>query len=406
MNTAAEIQEDVKKIVLVVDDAPSNIRAVNEILHNSYRVRVATNGTTALKLAGESPAPDLILLDIVMPGMDGYEVCARLKDNPATRDIPVIFLTGQTDVTDETRAFDAGAVDYIHKPFSPAVVVARVQTHLALREAREQLARQLLAIRSELETARQIQLSILPGEIPKTADLDVAARYLPMTSVAGDFYDFLPVDEKRIGVLIADVSGHGMPAALIASMLKIAFAAQACHACDPARVLSGLNQTLCGKFEGHYVTAAYAFIDTERRTLNYAGAGHPPLLLKDHFSGKTHTLLENGFFLGFFPEATYSAVEVPFDKGDWVLLYTDGLPEPMNAAAEQFGDRQLSVFLAEHAPGTAACVADALLARLSEWSGHSAEGDREDDVTIVAVHFQATAETAADQTLALNASSV
>src|SRR3954453_18484604 len=406
MNTAAEIQEDVKKIVLVVDDAPSNIRAVNEILHNSYRVRVATNGTTALKLAGESPAPDLILLDIVMPGMDGYEVCARLKDNPATRDIPVIFLTGQTDVTDETRACDRGPVNYTQKPFSPAVVVARVQTHLALREAREQLARQLLAIRSELETARQIQLSILPGEIPKTADLDVAARYLPMTSVAGDFYDFLPVDEKRIGVLIADVSGHGMPAALIASMLKIAFAAQACHACDPARVLSGLNQTLCGKFQQHYVTAAYVFIDTERRTLRYAGAGHPPLLLKHHSSGKTRTLLENGLSLGMFPEAAYSEVEVPFDEGDWVLLYTDGVSEPMNDAQEQFGDKQLRVFLAERAPGTAACVVDGLLTRLAEWSGRSAEDDREDDVTILAVHFEATAEAARDETLAFNASSV
>src|SRR3954454_13236020 len=239
MNIAAEIQDDVKRIVLVVDDAPSNIRAVNEILHNSYRVRVATNGTTALKLAVGPPAPDLILLDIVMPGMDGYEVCARLKDNPATRDIPVIFLTGQTEATDETRGFDAGAVDYIHKTFSPAVVAARVQTHLALRETREQLARQLLAIRSELETARQIQMSILPSEIPTIPGLDIATRYLPMSSVGGDFYDFLPIDEKRIGILVASVPGRGIPAALIASMLKIALAAQSAQAADPARVLSG-----------------------------------------------------------------------------------------------------------------------------------------------------------------------
>src|SRR6185295_2090296 len=103
--------------------------------------------------------------------------------------------------TDETRGFEAGAVDYIHKPFSPAVVAARVQTHLALRDTREQLERQLQAIRSELETARQIQLSILPLEIPRFAALDMAARYIPMTEVAGDFYDFVVVDEKRIGVL-------------------------------------------------------------------------------------------------------------------------------------------------------------------------------------------------------------
>src|SRR6185295_6695973 len=133
-----------KKTVLVVDDAPANIRLVNEILHKTYTVRVATNGAKALELATGSPHPDLILLDVVMPGMDGYEVCTHLKSDPATRDIPVIFLTGQTEITDETRGFETGAVDYIHKPFSAAVVAARVRTHLTLRETRNQLARQLL----------------------------------------------------------------------------------------------------------------------------------------------------------------------------------------------------------------------------------------------------------------------
>jgi phosphoserine phosphatase RsbU/P len=216
--------EEDKKVVLVVDDAPANIRVVNEILHGAYKVRVAMNGAKALELAHGTPAPDLVLLDVIMPGMDGYEVCTRLKADPATRDIPVIFLTGQTEIQDETSGFEVGAVDYIHKPFSPAIVAARVQTHLALREARGRLERQLQEIRAELETARQIQLSILPREIPRFSGLDIAARYIPMTSVAGDFYDFVVVDEKRIGILAADVSGHGMPAALIASMLKIACA--------------------------------------------------------------------------------------------------------------------------------------------------------------------------------------
>jgi serine phosphatase RsbU (regulator of sigma subunit) len=162
----------------------------------------------------------------MMPGIDGYEVCTRLKAAPETRDIPVIFLTGQTETEDETRGFEVGAVDYIHKPFSPAVVKARVQTHLVLRATQQQLAKQLLVIQKELETARQIQQSILPQSVPRMAGLDIAARYVPMTAVAGDFYDFIVLDDKRIGILVADVSGHGMPAALIASMLKIALAAQ------------------------------------------------------------------------------------------------------------------------------------------------------------------------------------
>src|SRR5215472_17158623 len=237
-------ENDQKKTVLVVDDAPTNIQIVNSILKDSYKVRIATNGAKALELVKTTPPPDLILLDVMMPGMDGYEVCTRLKTDPGTKDIPVIFLTGQTETSDETRGFEVGAVDYIHKPFSPAVVQARVQTHLVLRGIREQLAQQLFTIQKELETARQIQHSILPREIPKFAGLDIAARYIPMTSVAGDFYDFFRVDDRRLGILVADVSGHGMPAALIASMLKIALAAQAPQAADPAAVLLGLNLAL------------------------------------------------------------------------------------------------------------------------------------------------------------------
>ena len=265
--------------MLLVDDAPANIQVATSILKDTYKIRIATNGAKALALVKDAPPPDLVLLDVMMPEMDGYEVCTRLKADPETRDIPVIFLTGQTEIEDETRGFEVGAVDYIHKPFSPAVVKARVQTHLVLRGIREQLAQQLLTIQKELETARQIQMSILPSSIPKMEGLDIAARYIPMTSVAGDFYDFIVVDEKHLGILVADVSGHGMPSALIASMLKIALAAQTAHAADPAQVLLGLNQTLCGKFQHHFVTAAYLFVDMLKGTLTYAGAGHPPLLL-------------------------------------------------------------------------------------------------------------------------------
>src|SRR5437763_8186892 len=148
------------KIVMVVDDAPANIQVVNSILKDTYKIRIATNGAKALELVNVAPAPDLILLDVMMPGIDGYEVCERLKNDPGTKDIPVIFLTGQTETADETRGFEVGAVDYIHKPFSPAVVQARVQTQLVLRGIRAQLAEQLSAIQQELEMARQIQRSI------------------------------------------------------------------------------------------------------------------------------------------------------------------------------------------------------------------------------------------------------
>ena len=378
-------QADTKKTVLLVDDAPENIQIVNSILKDIYKIRIATNGPKALDLAKADPPPDLVLLDVRMPGMDGYEVCQRLKSDPATREIPVIFLTGQTEVADETRGFEVGAVDYIHKPFSPAVVKARVQTHLVLRGIREQLAEQLLTIQKELETARQIQMSILPSEIPKIDGLDIAARYVPMTSVAGDFYDFIVVDKKHIGILVADVSGHGMPAALIASMLKIALASQAAHAAEPAKVLLGLNQALCGKFQHHFVTAAYLFVDMEKRTLTYAGAGHPPLLLWGGASGGVRAIEENGLFLGKFDFAQYSSVEMPLEVGSWGLLYTDGIAETTDPAGMEFGAERFREFLAAEQNTAADHFANRLLEELSHWSARGPGADLDDDITLVAI---------------------
>jgi serine phosphatase RsbU (regulator of sigma subunit) len=257
-----------------------------------------------------------------------------------------------------------------------------------LRGIREQLARQLQAIQGEMETARQIQLSILPREIPAIKGLEIAARYIPMTSVAGDFYDFIPIDEKRIGILVADVSGHGMPAALISSMLKIALDGQTAHAMEPARVLAGLNRVLCGKFQGHFVTAVYVVVDTGKQSLLYAGAGHPPLVIKDRSAGETRDFLENGLFLGFFPEATYTAVEIPFKEGDWGLLYTDGILEMTDPAEEQFGLDRLKQFLQDNHGLSAGPFVDALLDELSRWSSLASGREPEDDVTLLAFNFK------------------
>lgn len=375
-----------KKVVLLVDDEPANIQIVNSILKDQYKIKVATSGAKALELVAATPPPDLILLDVVMPEMDGYEVCTRLKTTPETKDIPVVFLTGQTDVTDETKGFDVGAVDYIHKPFSPAVVQARVHTHLTLRDIRQQLARQLDSITKELETARKIQFSILPNQLPVIQDLEIAARYVPMTQVAGDFYDFIVVDDKHIGVLVADVSGHGMPAALIASMLKIALAAQSEWADDPAKVLTGLNQSLCGKFHDHYITAVYVYLDMDKRRMRYAGAGHSPILMFDGVTGQTRELDENGFFLSWVADATYNAREIPLGKGDWIILYSDGITETVNRIEEEFGRDRFRAFVEANSYLPPEEFADKVLTDILKWSGRTQAEEPDDDVTLVALH--------------------
>lgn len=388
MSATPQLAPSAQKLILIVDDTPLNIGVISGALKDSYKTKVATNGEKALALASAEEKPDLILLDIMMPGMDGYEVCSRLKADPATSEIPVIFLTGQTSAEEETRGFEVGAVDYVHKPFSPAVVKARVRSHILLREARAQLASQLLALNTELEMARQIQLSILPHSIPRLADLDIAAHYLPMTSVAGDFYDFIQIDDKHIGILIADVSGHGLPSALIASMLQVALTGQTAHAPEPGKVLVGLNRAFCGKFTHNFVTAAYVYVDLENNLMRYAGAGHPPMLQWRNSTGKATQVLENGLVLGIIEEASYEALEFLLEPGDRYVLCTDGILEAANSAQEQFGADRLMSFMKNHKHLEAEPFSQTLLDDLAGWSNQAVDQGQQDDITLLVIDYK------------------
>lgn len=246
----------------------------------------------------------------------------------------------------------------------------------------------LLTINKELEIARQIQSSILPREVPSIAGLQIAARYLPMSAVAGDFYDFLTPESNQLGILIADVTGHGVPAALIASLLKGAFAGQKAHARHPELVLMGLNEALCGKFEEHFVTAAYLYADLNAKTIRYAGAGHPPLLFNSRSNGAARSIEQNGYFLGMFPEAAYSSIEMPLRPGDRFVLYTDGLPESKNATGEEFGLARCKQFLESHRRLPAGALADELLSAISRWSAHSSGISQDDDMTLIIIDCQ------------------
>ena len=246
----------------------------------------------------------------------------------------------------------------------------------------------LFAIQKELEIAEQIQASILPRDVPRRAGIEIAARYLPMSAVAGDFYDFLTFERNHLGILIADVTGHGVPAALIASMLKVAFAGQSAHASDPAGVLAGLNQALCGKFEDHFVTAAYLYADLDAKIIRYAGAGHPPLLFSNHSNGAARGVEQNGLFLGMFPEAAYSYLEMPLHPGDRYVLYTDGLPESKNATGEEFGLTRCLKVLDSHPRLPAAAFADQLLREISSWTAQRSVRLQEDDMTLIGIDCQ------------------
>jgi len=240
--------------------------------------------------------------------------------------------------------------------------------------------RKLLEMEQELATARRIQDSILPRSSPELQALRLAARYQPMTAVAGDFYDFAKLGDAHLTILVADVSGHGVPAALVASMLKVCFAALREKARDPASVLTGLNVMLRDSLGGQYVTAACASIDTHEKIITYSGAGHPPALLLRRQAGSVVPLLENGLFIGPFPQASYANLSISFQPGDRLLLYTDGIPEATARDGEEFGQERLAAFLI----ATADLPPQQLIERLFQ---EIATSSQQDDQTALLAHF-------------------
>lgn len=244
--------------------------------------------------------------------------------------------------------------------------------------ARQALQRdeQLAEIQKELEVARRIQQSILPSEFPNSGRFQVAARYVPMTSVAGDFYDFVIADDARVGLLIADVSGHGVPAALIASMVKLAATSQRSQANDPAALLLGMNSALQGNTQNQFVTAAYVYLDAQANEFRYSAAGHPPMLLLRN--GKVTEITENGLMLAAFDFASYSTIAHPLQPRDRLLLYTDGIVEATNSAGEFFGQERLSDLLRNTTALGARETADKIVHSVQKWSA-----SQDDDLTVL-----------------------
>jgi sigma-B regulation protein RsbU (phosphoserine phosphatase) len=241
--------------------------------------------------------------------------------------------------------------------------------------------RRLLSIENELAIAREIQTSILPRSSPQLKNLRITAAYRPMTAVAGDFYDFILVDGNRVGVFVADVSGHGVPAALIAAMVKVALQSVVSCAHDPREVLRGLNRILSGQFHDQFVTAAYLWFDSENRKALYAAAGHPPLI---RWRGsKLERIESNGIVFGVMPDPDYPVCEMPVSPGDRFLLYTDGMIEPENVSGESFGDHKLEEVVHKYQSSPPSKLLDQLLSEIRRWQPASMA--QQDDITLIAI---------------------
>jgi sigma-B regulation protein RsbU (phosphoserine phosphatase) len=369
--------------VLIVDDVKANVDVLVQALRDEYKISVALSGESALRSAEKNP-PDLVLLDILMPGMDGYEVCRRLRASPQTREVPVMFLSSLEDVVNKARGFEAGGNDYLTKPFEVLEVKARVHSLLKAK-AYTDAVREKAA--SELRIAREIQLGILPSDVPartRGTGLDIHAVLEPAREVGGDLYEVLRTGEDRVVVVVGDVSGKGVPAALFMAVTTTLLRVIAPELERPEDILSHVNDALSAQNpRDMFVTLSCAVFEPRAAKLTCASAGHPsPVLLR---AGQAPCLpiASSGMVAGIMPGTPIPSQSLDLQAGDTLVFYTDGVTEAFDARGQQFGERRLLEHLRTAGQGAAETAASTLAAVRA----HAGSHPQSDDITIVVVRY-------------------
>jgi sigma-B regulation protein RsbU (phosphoserine phosphatase) len=312
-----------KGTILIVDDHPVNIRLLERILNAAgYRTLAAENGPGGRELA-VSHMPDLILLDIMMPGESGFESCATLKKDPRTAHIPVIFLSAKADVESKVTGLSLGAVDYMTKPFDKTEVLARVGRHLEIRDAYQSII-ELQAVK--LRQVHEAQQAILPRpmEFPGAT---FGVNYIPILEAGGDFYDVFPVTDKVFGYFAGDFSGHDIRVSYNTFALKALISQNTGPQITPEETMRIINHVFTNLMKnGEHLTGVYVRLDRRLSELTVVNAGHPPVLFLTR-DGQIRTLKAEGDILGVFEDVTFEPLSMEVHTGDRFFLFTDGLLE-------------------------------------------------------------------------------
>lgn len=342
----SDISPAMKPTLLIVDDAPENIDVLKGLLHEQYLLRPAISGELALRLALVEPVPSLILLDVMMPVMDGYEVCRRLKGDPQTRDIPVIFITAKTETEDEVHGLTLGAVDYLTKPVVPAIVKARVATHLALRQLRNELEEKNLILSDEKEFLEEIVTRMQASSPFDGRNVRFIQRALEQT--AGDIALSACRPDGAQHVLVGDFSGHGLPAALGGPLVSYIFYRLTSEGHDMQYILAEVNRTLCRQLPTQLYMAASAleFSAQDKQVLAWNN-GLPPLLCLSS-TAKMLRLKSSGLPLGMIesPESYEPHARLGVLPDMRIYQYSDGITEAETSAHEMYGQERLEKMLA------------------------------------------------------------
>ena len=389
--------------ILAVDDTPANLQVLAGMLKDrGYKVRPVPSGKLAL-LAAQRDPPDLILLDINMPEMNGYQVCEQLKADENLKGIPVIFISALTEQLDKVKAFAIGGVDYITKPFQMEELHARVETHLKLRRlqvelevSNERLAKANGRMFRDLKAAARIQETLLPRHAPCVPGADFAWIYRPCDELAGDGLNVIPLGDGKVGLYIIDVSGHGVASALLmvtlsrflsppsepsSILVRDGDVRDRFEITPPAEVADRLNQLFPFDLATEqFATMLYGVLNVATGEFRYVSAGHPgPVHLR---SGADALILESqGFPIGLANEA-YVERSVLLGAGDRLYLYSDGVPEAMDLTGKQFGDARLLEAISRGRSESLQEAVDGLFTEITRWHGSERP---QDDISILAV---------------------
>lgn len=357
--------------ILLVDDNPTNLQVLFQTLEGvGCKLLIAKNGEMALTIAGKA-LPDLILLDIMMPDIDGYEVCRRLKTNPATSGTPVIFLSALGDTGDKVKGLQLGAVDYITKPFQPDEVIARVNTHLTIHRLKREVESQKDQLEHELKVVSEVQRKLLPKQLPVIDGFKLAAHYETSRYAGGDYYDIIELSDNCWGFFIADAEGHSAPAAVLMAMTCALFRSYPGSAADPAEVLHYLNEHLCKVADPSFMTALYAHYDAKTKTMRIARAGHPlPMVFRNSDQKAIELNCPGVYPLGIEPyEIEVPVTETKLESGDRFLVYTDGLTERFDMEGNTYGEERLLKPLATDSTSDPQGVVAAIMADVRQFAG-------------------------------------
>ncbi len=368
--------------VLIVDDAKANLDILVEGLKADHKLSLAMNGEMALQAAVRTP-PDLVLLDIVMPGMDGYEVCRKMRQMPETAEVPIMFLSSLEEVQNKTRGFEAGANDYLTKPFEMLEVKARVKSLLKAKAYSDAVKEQ---IASELRVAREIQMGMLPHDFApfeKNYGVEFGAILEPAREVGGDLYGVCAPGPERLVVFLGDVSGKGIPASMF--MVRAISLARllAKEIAEPERILARLNDELSADNpSGMFVTFLCAVFEPKSGRLTIANGGHcRPVILHD--GQPPRWAVKNlGTALGFEPGLEFERTDLTLRPGDVLVLYSDGVTEAFNPQEELYGDERLIADTAAFNGQNAQDITANLLQKVRAFANGAAQSD---DIAILAL---------------------